>query len=418
MFDARESIASESLTDSTRFTTADDAAALLTELEVLRRRAEASMAEVLARVTRLGLHREDGCSSVASWLRKVLNVSGSEAKRLGRVADLVHAHPMVAERLQEGTIGIAQVTRLAGLHANPRVTEMLPAFLPVLVGYAESLPFEDFNTVAIRWEQLADADGAHRDHDAVHEGRDAGVHTVGTATYVDARLGNSQGALIAEVFEKYVQAELARDLADLEPGGGVQPLARTSKQRRADAMFAVFASAADRFLPAPEPLVNILIDQTTYERTLAAMEAGERVPVLIEPTENLLDKRCETTGGVALDPFEVVAASLVGHVRRVVMSADGVPIDLGRRARVFTGGARAAAMLRRRRCVWPGCDVISCEVDHRIPWSEGGTTSPNNADPLCRRHNRLKTAGYQSSYDPRLRRTSIERADGRTLTPV
>jgi len=418
MFDEIDSVAAESLIDSRLFTSADEAASRLTELEVVRRRTEASMAEILAQVERLGIHQEDGCHSLSSWLRKVLNVSSSEAKRLGRVADLVREYPIVAERLHGGTLGIAQTTRLAALHANPRVTDALAAFVPTLLKYAESLPFEDFNTVAIRWEQLADADGAHREHEAVHEARDAGVHAVGTATYIDARLGNAQGALIAEVFEKYVQAELARDLADVDAGAGPRSLARTSKQRRADAMYAVFASAADRFLPAPEPLVNILIDQSTFERTLAAIEAGERLPTLLDPTENLLDKRCETTGGVVLDPVDVVATSLVAHVRRVVMNAEGVPVDLGRRARVFTGGARAAAMVRRRRCIWPGCDIISCEVDHRIPWVAGGVTNPANADPLCRRHNRLKATGYRSEHDPQLRHTSIARSDGRALTPV
>ncbi len=397
---------------------AEHAEELLIELEVLRRRIEVSMAEVLAGVAKKGLYQEDGCGSVSSWLRKVLNVSAQEAKRLGRVADVVDAHPFVGERLRAGKLGVAQATRLAGLHANPRVTGVLPDFLATLVGYAESLPFNDFNTVAIRWEQLADADGAHREHEAVHATREAGVHTVGSVTYIDARLGNAQGALIAEVFEKYVQAELARDLAEVEPGAGPTSLARTSKQRRADAMFAVFASAADRFLPAPEPLVNILIDQTTYERTLAAMESGERLSALVDPAENLLDKRCETTGGVVLDSVDVVSASLVGQVRRVVMSAAGVPIDLGRRARVFSGGARAAALLRRRRCIWPGCDVLTCEVDHRVPWSEGGTTSVHNADPLCRRHNRLKTVGYRTTYDPQTRHTGVQTTSGRHLTPV
>lgn len=397
---------------------AEHAEALQTELEALRRRIEVSMAEVLSGVAKKGLYQEDGCGSVSSWLRKVLNVSAPEAKRLGRVADVIHAHPCVGDRLRAGTLGVAQATRLAGLHANPRVSGVLPEFLPTLVGYAESLPFEDFNTVAIRWEQLADADGAHREHEAVHASREAGVHTVGSVTYVDARLGNAQGSMIAEVFEKYVQAELARDLAGVEPGSASSCLARTSKQRRADAMFAVFASAADRFLPAPEPLVNILIDQETYERTLAAMEAGERIPPLVDPSENLLDKRCETSGGVVLDPVGVVSASLVGQVRRVVMNAAGVPVDLGRRARIFSGGARAAALLRRRRCIWPGCDVLTCEVDHLVPWSEGGTTSADNADPLCRRHNRLKTAGYQTTYDPRNRHTGVQTPTGRHLAPV
>lgn len=396
----------------------DEAAALFVELEQVRRRIDAAMAEVVAMADQRGWCDENGCASPASWIRTITNLSVSEAKRIGRVAQLVRDHPMVGEHLGAGTIGIGQATRLAGLHANHRVADMLDEFLPTLVQYAEALPFEDFNTVAIRWEQLADADGAHRDHGEVHDARDAGVHSVGVATYVDARFGNLQGALIAEVFEKYLQAELADDLARFEAGGSTSGLERTTKQRRADALYAVFASAADRFLPAPEPLVNILIDQATYEQTLEAMESGVRPSTLVHPGENLLDKRSETTGGIALDPVEVVAVSLVGQVRRVVMNQAGVPIDLGRRSRIFAGGSRSAAMLKRRRCIWPGCNVMSCEVDHRVPWADGGPTDVANSDPLCRRHNRLKATGFTTHYEPELRRSIVKRSDGRRLVPV
>jgi hypothetical protein len=401
-----------------RVCNAEDAAGLITELECAKRRIEHALAEVVSIASMQNWHHEDGCSSVASWVRTIVSLPVGDAKRIVRLAEAVRDLPLIGERLAAGRLGVAQATRLAGLHANKRVSALLPGFLPSLVHYAESLPYEDFNTVAIRWEQLADADGAHRDHGAVHEARDANVHAVGHATYIDARMGNLQGALIAEVFEKYLQVELAKDLAQVDAGEGPTSLARTSKQRRADAMYAVFASAADRFSPAPEPLVNILIDQATYERTLQAMESDSKLGSLVSIDENLLDKRCETSGGVALDPVDVVATSLVAQVRRVVMSASGVPVDLGRRSRVFTGGARAASMLRRRRCIWPGCDVLTCEVDHRQPWSEGGSTSVENADPLCRRHNRLKTHGFRTEYDPSLRHTAVRHPDGRRLVPV
>ncbi len=44
-------------------------------------------------------------------------------------------------------------------------------------------------------------------------------------------------------------------------------------------------------------------------------------------------------------------------------------------------------------CVFPWCTraAESCDDDHVIPFSEGGTTSSDNIAPLCRRHHRLKT---------------------------
>jgi hypothetical protein len=216
-----------------------------------------------------------------------------------------------------------------------------------------------------------------------------------------------------------VQRELAKDLEmrDLL-GDAPTVLARSSKQRRADAAYAIFAAAASQFPSAPEPLVSIVIDQSTFERTLAAMENDNRLGSLVRPGENPVDKRCETTSGIPIDPVHAVGAALVGQVRRVVMNAAGVPIDLGRRSRVFTGASRSAAAVRRRRCVWPGCNLITCEIDHRIAWVNGGLTDMANADPMCRRHNRIKVRGFVTYYDECTRSTYVVRPDGRRMVPV
>jgi hypothetical protein len=50
---------------------------------------------------------------------------------------------------------------------------------------------------------------------------------------------------------------------------------------------------------------------------------------------------------------------------------------------------------RDRRCRFPGCRQPSrvCDIDHAIPWEEGGKTSKQNLGLLCRRHHRMKTHG-------------------------
>lgn len=398
---------------------ARDAADLLADLESLKRTIEASIAKVVALVDQKLWFHDDGHLSVSTWVRGIVNVTGSDAKRMGKLSDLARAYPHVVERLGNGSIGIAQATRLASLHANRRVAHLLPEFIDTLAGYAESLSYDDFNTVATRWEQLADADGAHREHQESHHERDARVTTTGTATYLDGKFSNAQGTLISEVFERYVQRELMKDLEMRDAlGDGPTVLPRTTKQRRADATYAIFAAAASQFPSAPEPLVSIVIDQATFERTLAAMENDNHLGSLIRPGENVLDKRCDTTAGIPIDPVHAVGAALVGQVRRVVMNAAGVPIDLGRRSRVFTGNSRSAVALRRRRCVWPGCNLITCEIDHRIAWVDGGLTDVANADPLCRRHNRVKVRGFVTHYDECTRSTYVVRPDGRRMVPV
>ena len=44
-------------------------------------------------------------------------------------------------------------------------------------------------------------------------------------------------------------------------------------------------------------------------------------------------------------------------------------------------------------CVFPWCTrpADDCDIDHAIPYAEGGPTASDNLAPLCRRHHRLKT---------------------------
>ena len=140
-----------------------------------------------------------------------------------------------------------------------------------------------------------------------------------------------------------------------------------------------------------------------YETQLAAMATGEQPSF---DAADLAHQRCRTTSGVPVDPADAVAASLIGRVRRVLLDADGVIIDLGRRSRTFTGSARDAALLQAAldsdgRCLWPGCGLHRCQIDHTHDMGPRRASPPcRNAGPLCPRHNRWKTRGYRCWRDP------------------
>jgi hypothetical protein len=118
--------------------------------------------------------------------------------------------------------------------------------------------------------------------------------------------------------------------------------------------------------------------------------------------------RCSTLDGHQIDPTEAAAAALIGHVRRVVVGADGVVIDLGRRRRLFTGPAQLAVMLNTTTCTHPGCHTPAsrCQTDHTNPWTPrpdgtgGGPTKPDNGNNRCGRHNLFKENGFRVWRDP------------------
>jgi hypothetical protein len=194
------------------------------------------------------------------------------------------------------------------------------------------------------------------------------------------------------------------EAARAEHGDNVRPehLARTSAQRHADALVAVFVAAATAPIDGlvPEPLVNIVIDQATFEEELAR-RAGAEVPV--PDPAGYRNRMCRTTAGVAMTAVDAVAAAVVGQIRRVVTDGAGVVINLGRKQRLFTGAARDAVMLLTSGCRYAGCDQppTRTQVDHIQEWADGGQTDTANGAPLCGRHNRFKTrTGYTTRRQP------------------
>ena len=397
-------------------TSVRDAATLLQELEIMARQVEATKSLLAARVYSANLHRADGYVKISSWARSVARLSARHANYLSIAAKLIADYPEVGRHYFSGTITPEHVRRLGSLHQNKRVTAHLPEFMPLFLDWAQTLDIDTFNSATLRWQNLTDADGSHRHSDLVHDERDASIHTFDDTTYMDVKVGNVQGTLMHEVHQRFCERELQVDLAERDRLG-LHDLPRTARQRRADALHAIFAAAADTLPPSVEPLINIVIDGATYEAALRAIADNAPLPSLAGTPDTFIARRCDTVGGVSIDPIAVVTLSLIGQVRRVVLGTSSTVIDLGRRSRLFTGSAREAVFIRGKRCIWPGCGLPHTHIDHLTPWSEGGTTSPPNGAPLCPRHNRLKNQGYSTTRhaDGSL---SIHRPNGDEIIPV
>ena len=141
--------------------------------------------------------------------------------------------------------------------------------------------------------------------------------------------------------------------------------------------------------------------------------------LLAEP-DGFASRRCETTTGQILHPHTVLRAALAGHIRRAVLGADSLPIDLGRKVRVFTGAARDAALLLATQCDHLGCGLPAeiCQIDHSTEWHDDGPTDQNNAGVRCGSHNREKHRKRWRTRRDIHGRTHTIRADGTIMLPV
>ena len=288
----------------------------LRELDVARRRVDALIAETVGIAERSGAFGEDGHASVSGWVKAACNWSGGDTKAAVQSARVLHAVPATREAAHSGSLGLSQMRLLARLFANPRCADQLNDSAALLLGHAASLWFDEFAVVVRRWEALADADGAHGAHERAHTRRDAHVSIVGEHVYLDARGGVVAGAMIEEIFGRFCDAEFH---ADWDAGVAVHGAAmapalldRSDAQRRFDALLAVFsAAAASGSAGRIDPLVNVIVDQLTFEHHLATL-AGADIPPL-DP-ESVDRRRCETSTGHQLDPADMLAAAVCGHV--------------------------------------------------------------------------------------------------------
>jgi Domain of unknown function (DUF222) len=158
---------------------------------------------------------------------------------------------------------------------------------------------------------------------------------------------------------------------------------RTRKQRRADAMGALVVGA-DRLdcrcgqpdcpaggKQAPGPvLIHVIAEQASVDGT------GQAPGSMI--------------GADALIPAELVAElARSARLRPLISQADALPEE------GYTPSRALADFVRCRdlTCRFPGCDqpAVDCDLDHTIPYMDGGRTHASNLKCLCRLHHLIKT---------------------------
>lgn len=159
---------------------------------------------------------------------------------------------------------------------------------------------------------------------------------------------------------------------------------RSHAQRRADAFDAVSAGA----------------DRLTCECDRPDCTAGDKaasaVAMYVVANQATVEGASDTPG-YTVDPDELFPADLVAELSKTaklvpVVHPGDAPAECGYRASQRLGDF---VRCRDLTCRFPGCDraAIRCDLDHTIPFGEGGFTHASNLKCLCRIHHLLKTFG-------------------------
>ncbi|MFT7609677.1 MAG: hypothetical protein ACI9MX_002757 [Candidatus Aldehydirespiratoraceae bacterium] len=382
--------------------TARDAARLLRRLESVARRVRSVQMDVQQEVDQSGVYASDGHPSAKVMVCHNARLSPAAAANRDRGARMARGLPLVDDALRRGVLGIDYFDLLGRVWSNPRVRIHMADAQEWFLRVAARLSFSDFEIEVRTWERLADEDGPEPKKARDHEQRDVSLRQdpVELGWELGGGFGAMQGDQVDEILGHYADAERLADWEKAKAERGeaatAADLPRTEQQRRADALWQICQdAAANPGSACPEIINNIVWDAATIEE-MARRFSGES-PSPIDPTTSV----CRSLNGTPLDPTEAFANALVTKMRRVVVDAAGVVIDMGR-ARFFTGGARLAAQMSSYHCPWPGCTVptTKCEVDHTLDHAKGGRTNPGNGGPFCGKHNRWKQKGFALWRDP------------------
>ena len=282
--------------------------------------------------------------------------------------------PATADALAAGDVTVHHARRLASLN-RPSVADAFADSEPLLVGQARSLTWAHFTRVTNYWLQCAEPDQAEDDAAAQDDARrlhlSPGLDGTGLLDGLLTPLGYAtvRGAL-DRIENELFQADWAEARARLGDAACLDDLARTPAQRRHDALveMAERAVAAPADGLRPRPLVTVLVGLETFTGRV-----------------------CELADGTVIAPGTVAGLLDRAVIERVVFDSPDRVMAVGT-ARLFTGALRRAIEVRDRHCTHPACAVPAarCDVDHVIPYNEGGPTTQAKGVLHCPAHHRWR----------------------------
>jgi hypothetical protein len=168
--------------------------------------------------------------------------------------------------------------------------------------------------------------------------------------------------------------ELAGTVCEADP--------RTKAQRRADALTALVAGE-DRM--ACTCGVSSCVDMRGRMR-------NRNVVIHVVAEQASIDGSGAAPGYMAgvdeLIPPQVVAELAKSAVLRPLAFPNSAEPRY-----IPSAGLADFVRCRDLTCRAPGCDVpaVHCDIDHTIPYADGGATHPSNLKSLCRKHHLMKT---------------------------
>lgn len=301
----------------------------------------------------------DGFRSPSRWVQHHTGLRASRAAALSTQAVEMSAMPHASAAALGGAIGEVHVEQL--VHCRRRAPHRFDAETErAFTELAAAGDLAQFALAVRTWIQATEALDAPDPADLPVEEQQQELRygqTLDGWLRGEFLLDPSNAAFFAECIERGVTARIAERRAEADPSSDPLRLASV----RAGVLIDLLDQGRRR-----NPATAAAPDRHTVALALHLDEHGHVRPV---------------------DPMPP-GATCDATVFRLVLDADGMPLDIGRASRTWPAPLRAAIIRRDEHCRFPGCDAppSHCDVHHCTPWELGGGTSLQNGVLLCRHH--------------------------------
>jgi hypothetical protein len=358
-----------------------ESAALLDQISTSWREQNRGAAGALAAIGDLFAYRLTRCSDTEDWaVDTEAAVSAEVAAALRMSQGLAASQLRYARAMRERLPKLAEVFKAGDIDQRTFATIVYRTDLvtdrDVLATVDEQLA-----VTVPRWPSMTrgrlagqiDKIVAKADADAVRQRKERRAEREVWFGDLGEGLSQIHGSLLtpeAHALEKVLDS-LARTVCDNDP--------RTHHQRRADALSALAARVdrldcrcgrddcvAEKRRAAASVVIHVISDQATTNTAASEVCADGLI-------------------GPELVAELAAAAKLVPLVH---------PLDAAPEPG-YVPSSKLADFVRCRdmTCRWPGCDhpAFDCDLDHTVPFADGGPTHASNLKCYCRTHHLVKT---------------------------
>ncbi len=319
---------------------------LLAEERVIAQARARQMLLLLA-ADAMQLPTADGCRTMREWLAGRLDISGESASRIASTAKRLEDQPGLARRVMSGEITFDRaeaLSRIPDAEHDDRLS---------------GVDIRGLNRIAAR-HRRNEWDNGRESHRSQYLAIQPNLDESSWKMW--ALLDSYSGSVVDKVLTE--AADTIPELPDgTRPGLGY---------RRAVALTTICEERRPTSLSTP--LITVFVD----------------------------DEGAEVASGTAVGP-QILDRIACAASLEVIRTSDGRPLSMGRRSRIIPDRLRRFVLHRDGGCTADGCPSrYRLEAHHKVPWSEGGPTDPENLTTLCWFHHHVVIHGWGFRIDDRL----------------